>query len=178
MAIEFSCAHCQQRLSSEEAAAGQPVHCPACGQSLTVPAHPMPAAPQPSVSDIIYCPACGQQNLENTYKCTRCATVLHRPAAAPSHVVSDGTMGGLIPYKNARALTAYYLGIFSLIPCVGIPLGIAALILGIGGLKFAQAHPEARGKAHAWTGIILGGLCALVYTLLILIPLLGTVLSG
>lgn len=87
-------------------------------------------------------------------------------------VSDDSTMGWLIPYKNAQALWAYYLGIFSLIPCVGIPLGIAALILGIRGLKFGDLHPEARGKGHAWTGIILGGLCAVVYTLLIAIPMM------
>jgi hypothetical protein len=68
-----------------------------------------------------------------------------------------------------QALLAYYLGVFSLIPCIGIPLGIAALVLGIKGLKYAKLHPEAKGKAHAWAGIILGTLCAVAYTLLTLI---------
>ena len=52
---------------------------------------------------------------------------------------ADG-LGGLIPYKNARALWAYYLGVFALIPCIGAPLGIAALVLGIKGLKYARAR--------------------------------------
>jgi hypothetical protein len=85
------------------------------------------------------------------------------PMPAPA---SDGGVAVVIPYKNPKALIAYYLGVFSLIPCVGIPLGIAAVILGILGLKFAAANPTARGKVHAWVGIILGGLCALGYTLL------------
>jgi len=72
-------------------------------------------------------------------------------------------MGGLIPYKNPKALWAYYLGVFSLIPCFGIPLGVAALVLGIKGLKVSALQPERGGKAHAWIGIVLGGLCAAVY---------------
>jgi len=81
-------------------------------------------------------------------------------------------MGGLIPFKNARALWAYYLGVFALVPCIGFPLGIAALILGIKGLKFAELHPEARGKGHAWTGIILGTVCMIGYALLTLLVIM------
>lgn len=86
-------------------------------------------------------------------------------------------MGGLIPYKNSQALWAYYLGIFALIPCIGIPLGITALVLGIRGLKFADANPEAKGKGHCWTGIILGGLCAFGYSMLIIMLLVIAALT-
>jgi hypothetical protein len=66
--------------------------------------------------------------------------------------------GGLIPYKNAKALTAYYLGVFSLIPCLGLILGPIAIVLGFLGLGYAKKHPEAKGQAHAIVGIVLGGL--------------------
>ena len=46
-------------------------------------------------------------------------------------------------------------------------LGVAAMILGTRGHKHADLNPEARGKCPAWTGIILCGLCAVGYTLLI-----------
>ena len=68
----------------------------------------------------------------------------------------------IIPYKNVPALIAYYCGVFSLIPCLFI--GWAGLILGIMGLKRAKEHPEAKGKVHAWIGIIVGGFFALLYT--------------
>ena len=71
--------------------------------------------------------------------------------------------GGLIPYKNAMALTAYYLSVFSLIPCVGSLLGPAAVICGFLGLKHANKHPNASGKAHAVVGIVLGGITTLLY---------------
>ena len=64
----------------------------------------------------------------------------------------------IVPYKNMPGLLAYYCGVFSLIPCVALLLGPAAVVLGIFGLKRAAEHPEARGKGHAWAGIILGGL--------------------
>ena len=84
----------------------------------------------------------------------------------------------MIPYRNVPALIAYYLGIFSLIPCVGLPLGIAALILGIIGLKRAGQNPQAKGKVHAWIGIILGGLCALGNIAGILIAMAGMMASA
>lgn len=62
----------------------------------------------------------------------------------------------IIPYKNGTALGAYYCGVFGLIPIIGFLLGIVAIVLGILGLKKASKFPEAGGKGHAITGIILG----------------------
>ena len=70
--------------------------------------------------------------------------------------------GGVIPYKNAPALIAYYCGVFSIIPCFAI--GIAALVLGIMGLRRAKAHPHSRGQVHAWIGILAGGFFGLLYS--------------
>lgn len=83
------------------------------------------------------------------------------PALPAAFVVDDNPMSTVVPYKNPKALIAYYLAIFALIPCLGLPLGIAALCLGIAGLKVVRAHPNAHGKVHAWIGVILGGLCGL-----------------
>jgi len=73
----------------------------------------------------------------------------------------DDVVSTLIPYKNVRALVAYYLGVFSLIPCVGLVLGPAALILGILGISYVNKHPTAKGTGHAIAGIVLGGLTSL-----------------
>jgi hypothetical protein len=77
------------------------------------------------------------------------------PAPPPIPEQGDAT-GGLIPYKNAPALVAYYLGIFGLIPAIGLLLAIAALILGIIGLRKRAKSPVVKGAVHAWIGIILG----------------------
>ncbi len=61
-----------------------------------------------------------------------------------------------IPYNNPKGLLAYYLGLFSFIPCLGLVLGPAGIILGVLGLRYSSAHPEARGAGHAIAGLVLG----------------------
>lgn len=76
-----------------------------------------------------------------------------RPATFADHV---------IPARNPQALIGYYVGVFSLIPCLALLLGPAALILGVLGLKAQKANPNLPGKAHAITAIVLGSLTSLV----------------
>lgn len=64
--------------------------------------------------------------------------------------------GGLIPYKNGKALAAYYCGVFSLIPFAGVLLGPIAVILGVLGLMHKKKYPKSRGTGHAIAGIVLG----------------------
>ncbi|MCP3959632.1 MAG: DUF4190 domain-containing protein [bacterium] len=96
------------------------------------------------------------------------------PAAEPQQ--GDST-GGIIPYKNPPALTAYYCGIFSLMPFIGIFLGIPALILGIVGLKKKKANPVISGTVHAWVGIIMGGLTTLLWGGLMGLAFFGMMMS-
>ena len=84
------------------------------------------------------------------------------PLPPPNPPEGDG-ISTVIPYRNAPALFAYYCGVFSLIPCLGALLGPAALILGIVGLKTAARQPTAKGRVHAWIGIVLGGLVLLAH---------------
>ena len=75
---------------------------------------------------------------------------------------SIGGFGGMIPTGNPPALWAYYLGLLSLLPCLAIPIGIIAFMMGLKGLKLVGERPEVRGRTHALVGVILGGLCALL----------------
>jgi hypothetical protein len=79
----------------------------------------------------------------------------------------------LIPYRNPYALTSYYLGVFALIPCVGLFLAIGAVVFGIVGLKVAAKQPTARGKVHAWVGIVLGTLILLAYAVFLLLGVIA-----
>jgi hypothetical protein len=80
----------------------------------------------------------------------------------------DGT-GGLIPFKNPKALIAYYLGIFSGLPVIGLPIGVAAFILGIMGLRDRARNPIIKGSVHASIGIGCGGFFALLWTLVLVL---------
>ena len=171
--MEFYCPHCNQRFVCVSASAGQQATCPACSGPATIVSAATPAPAKAAPDELIFCQKCGQQNKENNFKCSRCGFVLHGQTQPQYIITDDNTLGGLIPYKNPKALWAYYLGIFSLIPCLGILLGVAALILGIGGLRHANLHPESRGKAHAWVGIILGSLCAAGYLFLLVLAVIS-----
>ena len=96
------------------------------------------------------------------------------PPSAKASKSADG-LNAIIPYKNARALVAYYLGVFSVIPPVGALLGIPALVLGISGLRFRRRNPRAGGSVHAWIGIVLGGLFGFGYLALVALVVISGV---
>ncbi len=81
--------------------------------------------------------------------------------------------GGIIPYKNPKALIAYYLGILSGLPLIGLPFGIAAFILGILGLRDRQRNPIIKGSVHAGIGIGCGGIFTLLWTAVIILAIIG-----
>ena len=54
------------------------------------------------------------------------------------------------------------MGILSGLPFIGLPLGIAAFVLGIMGLKDRKRNPAIKGSIHAGIGIG----CGLIFTLL------------
>jgi hypothetical protein len=93
----------------------------------------------------------------------------------PMHASAQPTdaTGGLIPYKNPKALVSYYLGVFSLIPVLGFFLGIAAIILGIQGLGVKKREPSRKGTAHAWVGITLGSIVVIIHTLVIVVMVIA-----
>lgn len=97
------------------------------------------------------------------------------PPQAPASE-SDAT-GGLIPYKNPKGLAAYYLGICGLFPLLGFPFGVAALVLGIMGLKARKANPVIRGHIHAWIGILCG-VFSIGLTLLIVAGIVIAAIAG
>jgi hypothetical protein len=66
----------------------------------------------------------------------------------------DDPVQTLVPYKNPRALLAYYCGVFSLVPVFGLVLALAALILGVLGYRYGRVHPTAKGTGHAVAGIV------------------------
>lgn len=67
----------------------------------------------------------------------------------------------LIPYRNSPALTAYYLGVFSIIPF--FPIALGAFVLGILGLRKRAREPQIGGAVHAWIGIVLGFIFTLLW---------------
>ena len=107
---------------------------------------------------------------ENPYDSPQAAQ--HYPQPQHGHGQGDAT-GGVIPYKNLPALLAYYLGLASLLPCVGFLFAVPALILGILGLRKRAQNPAVKGSVHAWIGIVMGGLFTLIWGAAIVLMIIG-----
>ncbi|MEE3370229.1 MAG: hypothetical protein VX346_12895 [Planctomycetota bacterium] len=92
-------------------------------------------------------------------------------SVTPTPSAEGDATGGMIPYKNPHALLAYYLGIVSGLPLIGLPFGIAAFVLGLKGLRARKENPVIKGSVHAAIGIGCGGLFSLLWTVLGLVGL-------
>jgi hypothetical protein len=77
--------------------------------------------------------------------------------------------------QNGPALAAFYLGLFSLLPCLGFPLAIAAIYFGWQGLAHFKANPRVRGDMQARVGIACGILFGLFNLALVALAIIGTV---
>ena len=127
--------------------------CSACGLRLAAPVQPAPGVPPPQWQPgLPPPPPAPGTNYPPGY--------LPYYTAPPASETPDAT-GGIIPYKNPKALIAYYCAVFALIPGFGLVLGPIALGMGLAGWRYYKQHPAVKGAAHAWIGIVLGGLCAL-----------------
>ena len=76
---------------------------------------------------------------KNPYRATNRPVNVSRPSGSGD---GDAT-GGLIPYKNPKALIAYYLGIGSLLI---FPLGFVSIVLGFMGLADRKRNPVIKGS--------------------------------
>lgn len=79
------------------------------------------------------------------------------PASGPP-AGPPNPLGRLVPTRNPPALLGYYLGVFGLIPVLGLPLAVSAVVCGAKGLRRARATPGLPGRTHAWVAIVLGSL--------------------
>ena len=99
------------------------------------------------------------------------------PAGSAGQNSTADNLSGIIPYKNPKALIAYYTSIAGGLPFIGLPFAIAALVLGVMGLKDRKRDPKIRGAAHAWIGIGCGSIFTLLWGILAVVLVVG-LLSG
>ena len=111
------------------------------------------------------CSKCGSATLDGARFCHRCGTALVLPPAAPAGPPppQDDWVARQVPYRNPHALAAYYVGLFSVVPCIGPLLALAAIPLGVLGLRAGKRNPALHGRSHAWTGIILAAFSVLYH---------------
>jgi phage FluMu protein Com len=169
MPISLSCPQCNGKLRVADDLAGKKIKCPKCSAVFpTSPAEPSTAvttkAPSPVAAQGITSTADSVEELEEVEELQEVEELEEARRARRRRIrrdPADEAISTLIPYRNGRALAAYYFGVFSLIPILGLLLGPTALVLGILGLRYVSAHPTAKGTGHAIAGIVLGGLTTL-----------------
>jgi hypothetical protein len=68
----------------------------------------------------------------------------------------------IVPASNPNALIGYYIGLFSIMPVLGLAMGPAGIVLGLKGLKAVKQSPGLPGTGHAITAIIGGIIGSLI----------------
>lgn len=112
----------------------------------------------------MFCQNCGAQINEKAVVCVRCGcSVVDMAAASASD--DNSALRLLVPIgRSGWAIAAGYLGLFSLIPFVGI----LALTIGIVAVNDLKKNPHKHGAGRAWFGIIAGSLSLLFYLIAII----------
>ncbi|MCS7209189.1 MAG: hypothetical protein NZ874_06420 [Fimbriimonadales bacterium] len=117
------------------------------------------------------CLGCGTEMGETQeLYCPRCA-VFAGVSGQSSTTEHPGAFSKIVPTRNPAALAGYYLGVFSLIPCLGVLLAPFAVGFGIVGLRNARDLPQQIGRVHAIVALVLGGISLLLHLLCIGYPL-------
>src|SRR5206468_508514 len=96
-----------------------------------------------------FCQGCGKSLLLAALASCPAPASLSSTGQMPAPQVTGDATGGIIPYKNVAALIGYYCAVFSLVPCLGFPLGLSAVVLGLVGLRKQRSQPVVRGRVHA-----------------------------
>jgi DNA-directed RNA polymerase subunit M/transcription elongation factor TFIIS len=194
MPIFLICPQCNGKLHVADKLTGKTIKCPKCsavfpaslaeGAAAITTQTPPPASSQGIKSTV---PSDEElQEVEELEEMEEWEEALRVQRRNIRRDPANEAISTIIPYKNARALIAYYFGVFSFIPCLALLFGIwsglawkspelfsfipclalllgpAALVLGILGLRFVKANPTAKGTGHAIAGIVMGSLTTLM----------------
>ncbi len=120
----------------------------------------------------MFCMRCGAPSPAEACFCSACGQPLGVAPPAAEPLSSDLPFRSMIPLENPQALIAYYLGVFSVVPCLAPVLGVPAVVLGIIGLK--RSRELRAGRVHAWIGIVLGSVMLVLACVAVVVFVVAT----
>jgi hypothetical protein len=107
------------------------------------------------------CPACNAENADTASRCSSCGKPLNRkPRRRGPADESELPLSPRAEACNRAALRAYRVCLFGLIPCLGLILGPAAVVLGVLARRNGLREPGFTSDAQARAAYLLGGAIA------------------
>jgi hypothetical protein len=115
---------------------------------------------------VMFCRHCGALLQDNSAFCGKCGKSVS--VATPLSQDVETELKWIVPVgRSGHAIAAGYLGLLSVL---GFPAPFA-LLFGILALADIKKHPQKRGKGRAWFGIVMGGICSMLFLLGIMLAI-------
>lgn len=161
MALIFNCQECNQPFSVPDNLSGLMYYCPHCGCQMRLDRAMVVGQIDDSDTDI----GMSYEEMDDDSDVTS--------DEIPEWATDQESLEKMLLRANPIARLSYWLGLISLIPCIGFPIAFWAIRLGIRGLKNYFSSSEVGGLGFALSGIVLGTLVLFGYFALIFFALRG-----